>query len=670
MPILVQKFGGTSVADSEKILAAARRAIRAKNEGYQVVMVVSAMGKQTDKLIALAHQITDEPPAREMDMLLSTGEQVSVALMAMAIHALGQEAISMTGAQLGILTDNTHTKARIRSISAERIHQALDAGRIVIAAGFQGVDPEFNITTLGRGGSDTTAVALAAVLEAERCEIYTDVEGVYTADPRVVPEARRLERISYDEMLELASAGAGVMHNRAVEFAKRFGVPIHVRCSFTENEGTLISSDPAPAGAVCGAAMVKDEARLTVLGVPDRPGAAQTVFSKLAARNIALDMIVQNVAAEQRADISFTIPKGELPAALKALDEAVAELGAEGYNYDDQVSKISVVGWGMVDQPGVARKMFEVLAERGINILMITTSLIKISVLVERSLAVEALRAVHEEFELAKPPEPSAAKPQVPQTAAPLSSNGILRHIGGLEDLVIGQITLDDSQARVTMVDVPDTPGLAAQVFEEIAEAGIVVDMIVQSVGRGGRANITFTVERGNFEKAMQAARLLAQGFGGPPPTGSAQVAKLSVFGTGLRSHTSVADRMFRALAAAAINVDMISTSEVCLNAVVDGPDGPAGPLLKAGQAVARSGDGQMARPQAPAPGVEGNWGVVTRNETDKQKAKPYSVWSQDAPIHAGNLVFPPSVPCGRPAGNVQSVGMQAETISHEQGLM
>lgn len=574
MAIVVQKFGGTSVADSEKILAAARRAIRAKNEGHQVVVVVSAMGKQTDKLIALARQITDQPPDRELDMLLSTGEQVSVALMAMAIDALGHEAISLTGAQIGILTDNTHTKARIRSISTERLRQALDAGKIVIAAGFQGVDPEFNITTLGRGGSDTTAVALAAVLGADRCEIYTDVEGVYTADPRVVPEARKMDRISYDEMLELASAGAGVMHNRSVEFAKRFGVPIYVRSSFAETEGTLICGEPGSSQAVCGAAMVKDEARLTVLGVPDRPGAAQTVFSHLAARNIALDMIVQNVAADDRADISFTIPKAELPAALKALDQATAELGAEGYNCDDEVSKISVVGWGMVDQPGVAQKMFDVLAEQGINILMITTSLIKISVLVERSLAVDALRAVHAGFGLSQTPQPPASKPTGAAPAARLASNGVLSRIGGLEDLVIGQITLDDSQARVTMVDVPDTPGLAAQVFEEIAEAGIVVDMIVQSVGRGGLANVTFTVDRPVFDKAMQVARLLAQGFNGPPPTGARTVAKLSVLGTGLRSHTAVADRMFRALAQARINVDMISTSEVCLNAVIDGKHG------------------------------------------------------------------------------------------------
>ena len=276
MPLLVQKFGGTSVADSDKILAAARRAIRPHQRGEQVLVVVSARGHTTDELIELAKEINERPPAREMDMLLSTGEQVSVALMAMAIQALGVPAISFTGAQIGIVTDSFHTKARIRNISTERMVQALDEGKIVIVAGFQGVDEDYNITTLGRGGSDTTAVALAAVLGADACEIYTDVDGVYTTDPRVVPEARKIDRISYDEMLELASLGAGVMHSRSIEFAKKYGVPIHVRSSFSDAEGTWIVAEArrpaARASRVTGAALAKDEARITILGVPDRPG--------------------------------------------------------------------------------------------------------------------------------------------------------------------------------------------------------------------------------------------------------------------------------------------------------------------------------------------------------------------------------------------------------------
>jgi len=370
MSIIVQKFGGTSVADSQKILSAARKAIRARKEGHRVVMVVSAMGKNTDALISLAREISEEPPAREMDMLLSTGEQVSVALMAMAVHSLGHEAISMTGAQIGIVTDSTHTKARIKSISTDRLRGALDQNKIVIAAGFQGIDEAFNITTLGRGGSDTTAVALAAVLRADSCEIYTDVDGVYTTDPRMVPEARRVDRISYDEMLELASAGAGVMHNRSIEFAKKFSVPVHVRSSFSDQPGTMITDQTeAPGMPVCGAAKLKTEALLTVLGVPDRPGAAMTIFSRIADKHIPMDMIVQNVGAKGHADISFTVFRDDLPAALKAVETATAELDVEGYQHDDDVSKISVVGAGMASQPGVAERMFRALAEKGINIL-------------------------------------------------------------------------------------------------------------------------------------------------------------------------------------------------------------------------------------------------------------------------------------------------------------
>jgi len=575
MSILVQKFGGTSVADSQKILAAARKAIRAKMEGRHVVMVVSAMGHTTDHLIELAKQITAQPPAREMDMLLSTGEQVSVALMAMAIHSLGHQAISMTGAQMGIITDSTHTKARIRSISPERIRRALDAGQIVIAAGFQGINPSEDITTLGRGGSDTTAVALAAVLHADACEIYTDVDGVYTTDPRAVPEARRLARISYDEMLELASAGAGVMHNRSIEFGRKFGVPIHVRSSFSDQPGTMICGEPESfEAAVCGAAMIKDEARVTVLGVPDRPGAALTVFSKIAAKNIAIDMIVQNVAADGLADISFTVVRDELPATLKAVEEASRDLGALGYNYDDNVSKLSVVGLGMKTRPGVAQHMFRALATKGINILMITTSEIKISVLVDRDFALDALRTLHAAFELDKEPPGAAAGAAAVGSGASNDTAAAVARMQNMEDLLIDEITLDEDQARATISRVPDKPGLAAQVFEEIAAGGIIVDMIVQSVGRDDVASVSFTVPQKDLAKAIEIAGRLAKRLGCPAPTSCPRVAKLSVFGTGMRSHTGVAARLFRSLAAVGINVEMINTSEVCVNVVVDGRQG------------------------------------------------------------------------------------------------
>ncbi len=577
MPIIVQKFGGSSVADSQKILAAARKAIRAQQQGNQVVVVVSAMGDNTDLLIDLARQITDQPPAREMDMLLSTGEQVSVALMAMAIHSLGHKALSLTGAQIGIMTDSTHTKARIQSISTDRMRKALDAGNIVIAAGFQGIDESFDITTLGRGGSDTTAVALAAVLHADACEIYTDVDGVYTTDPRVVPEARQLRQISYDEMLELATAGAGVMHNRSIEFAKKFCVPVHVRSSFSDTTGTMIVDEPEAAGLpVCGAAMIKNEARVTVLGVPDRPGAAITIFAKVTAKNIPMDMIAQNVAADGRTDISFSVPRDELPQTMRAVEDAVKELGAEGHACDDEVSKISIVGLGMATQPGVAERMFRALAEKGINIQMITTSEIKISVLVAREHAQEALRTVHAEFNLAKEPAGIAAK----AAAAPATSNrvnDVVARMEKMEKLIIEDISLDESQACVTVNSVPDIPGLAAQVFDEVAQSGVVVDMIVQNVGREGRTNISFTMPQRDLEKSLCVIREQAENLGCPPPDSSPRVAKLSVFGVGMKSHTSVASRLFSALAGEGINVDLISTTEVRVNVIVDGAHGEKG---------------------------------------------------------------------------------------------
>ena len=589
MPLIVQKFGGTSVADSTKILAAARKAIRAQQAGNQVVMVVSAMGHNTDILVDLAHEITDHPPAREMDMLLSTGEQVSVALMAIAIESLGAKAISMTGAQIGIRTDSTHTKARIHSISTASMRRALDAGKIVIAAGFQGIDEEYNITTLGRGGSDTTAVALAAVLGADACEIYTDVDGVYTTDPRVLPEARMVKQVSYDEMLELASLGAGVMHSRSIEFAKKFGVPIHVRNSFADIRGTMIVAEPeAPAVAVSGATLVKSEARVTLLGVPDTPGTSLALFSKIAAKNISVDMIVQNVGADSKADISFTVLRDDLKSTLSAVKEAADELGAEGFTHDDNVSKVSVVGLGMAEQTGVAQRMFRALAEAGVNILMITTSEIKISVLVARDQGHTALRTVHRVFELDQPPaqaavadraatETAGRRARAARMSRAKDAVAVVARLQGMEDLTIDDTALDDAQARVTISDVPDTPGIAAQVFERIAAGGIFVDMIVQSFGGEGRANLSFTVPRSALSKAADVARSLAQSLGCGPVTSAPRVAKLSVSGIGMRSHTGVAIRMFRSLAEAGINVEMINTSEVRVNVVIDGDKGLAG---------------------------------------------------------------------------------------------
>lgn len=579
MPLIVQKFGGTSVATPDKILAAARKAIRAQQEGNQVVVVVSAMGHNTDHLIDLSKQVNEEPSAREMDMLLSTGEQVSVALMAMAVQRFGHKAVSLTGAQMGIRTDNSFTKARIKTISTERIKRLLDDGNIVIAAGFQGIDDDFNITTLGRGGSDTTAVSLAAVLKADACEIYTDVDGVYTTDPRVLPEARQMGQISYDEMLELASLGASVMHNRSIEFAKKFNVPICVRSSFSDAPGSMIVAEPESSSvAVCGAALTNDEARVTIQGVPDHPGTSYEIFKRLADRKINTDMIVQNIGQDQRADISFTVPRDELKEALRAVNEAAKVVSATGVTHDEAVSKISVVGLGMAKQTGVAEKMFAALAEAGINIQMITTSEIKISVLVKRSEAQAALRAVHHVFSLHVKPE-DARKWVVGQNInVHLSASDVVERLrnSNMEQLTLLDIDLVGDQARVTLLGVPDTPGLANAVFRKVSDAGIFVDMIVQSCdGYEGETSISFTVPEEQMEECLNVLRSMNYQF--RKIGGSMDIAKLSVSGIGLRSHTSVAIAMFRALAEENINVLMINTSELRVNVVIDGKDGERG---------------------------------------------------------------------------------------------
>ncbi len=584
MSLVVQKFGGTSVADVDKIRAAAQRAIATQQAGHQVVMVVSAMGKQTDFLVSLAADLCKTPPAREMDMLLSTGEQVSVSLMAMAIHALGSEAVSLTGGQIGIRTDSSHTKARIQSISTERIQKFLDKGKIVIAAGFQGIDEDFNITTLGRGGSDTTAVALAAVLGADRCEIYTDVDGVYTTDPRLLPEARKLDVVSHDEMLELASLGAGVMHSRSIEFGKKFGVPIYVRYSgdpqngnLDDKQGTLIGSLPESIDrAVSGAALTQDEAQFTITGVPDQPGTSLAIFSKLADVHVVVDMIVQNIGTEGRADISFTVLGDDLALALEAVEQVASELRAEKVHYDKNVSKVSIVGLGMATQTGVADRMFRVLADQGINIEAITTSDIKISVLVAREQGLAALQAVHREFELEKPADerarfgeklPGAKKPPVVDPA------DVVDHLQHMEDLTIEGITLDATQARVTFSQVPDQPGIVARIFEGIAAHSILIDMIVQSTGHDGLANVSFTVPRKDLAKSCEVVEQLARDLKGTV-THEPEIAILTVTGIGIRSHTGVGIRLFEALTKIGINVDMINTSEMRVNAAVDGKRG------------------------------------------------------------------------------------------------
>ena len=404
MSLIVQKYGGSSVANAGRIQRVARRIVEKKKAGHKLVVVVSALGDTTDELIELAHQITKRPDERELDMLLSTGEQVSVALLAMAIHQLGVKAVSFTGPQVGIITDRFHTKARILDINTRRIQEALREGKVVIVAGFQGKTVSEEITTLGRGGSDLTAVALAKAMRAKHCEIYTDVDGIYTADPRVVPGARKIDRISYDEILELASLGAKVMHSRSIEVGKKFNVPIYVRNSSHYGEGTLITKETKKMEdvVVSGVALTEDEAKVTIFNVPDRPGVAARIFARLAQANINIDMIIQNKTQTKTTDLSFTVFKNELTRALPVVRDVAGKIGAKQVACDENIAKVSVVGVGMRSHSGIASKMFGALARKKINIDMISTSEIKISCVVDGKRGRDAARVIHKEFGLGK----------------------------------------------------------------------------------------------------------------------------------------------------------------------------------------------------------------------------------------------------------------------------
>lgn len=410
MALVVMKFGGSSVADAEKIKRVAGRVIKKKNEKNKVVVVVSAPGDMTDDLITMAQGVTDDPDDREMDMLLATGEQVSIALLSMAINNMGENSISLTGPQAGIYADTTYTKARITKIVPTKVKKELAKNKIVIVAGFQGINPHEDITTLGRGGSDLTAVALAAALKADVCEIYTDVEGVYTTDPRLVPDARKIEYISYEEMLEMAGTGAAVMQARSVEVGKKFNVEIHVRSTFSENTGTLITSEEKIKSrrramedvVVSAVTFDKNQAKLSIVDVQDRPGIAAKVFGELAKVGVNVDMIIQSAAREKYNDISFTVAKPDLKKALVCLEKEKIELRAKDILLDEKVAKVSIIGVGMRSHPGIAAKMFNTLAELGINIQMISTSEIKISCIVKDEDMARSVSELHKAFGLAK----------------------------------------------------------------------------------------------------------------------------------------------------------------------------------------------------------------------------------------------------------------------------
>jgi aspartate kinase len=401
MPVIVQKYGGTSVGSVERIQAVADRVVRSREEGNDVVVIVSAMGDTTDDLMSMARQIAPIPEPRELDMLLTAGERIAMSLLGIAINARGCRAASYTGSQAGIITDTQHGAAKIVEIRPKRIAEALEAGNVVIVAGFQGLSSQYEITTLGRGGSDTTAVAMAAALGAEVCEIYTDVRGVFTSDPRVVEGARKIDLISYEEMLEFAAAGARVLHSRSVEYARRHGVRIHVRSSFEDVPGTWVQEDGEMEGVlISGVALDRDEAKVTLERVPDRPGVAATVFKAIAAEGISIDMIVQNVSHAGATDLSFTAPLVDLTRLQGVMDAVVADIGADRFTVDDDIAKISLVGAGMKTHPGVAADMFDVLAREGINIEMISTSPIRISCVIRKGEGERAVRVVHERFGL------------------------------------------------------------------------------------------------------------------------------------------------------------------------------------------------------------------------------------------------------------------------------
>ena len=580
MALIVQKFGGTSVGSVERIQAVAQRVSETARAGNQVTIVVSAMGKTTDSLVQLAHQIADNPSRREMDMLLSTGEQVSIALLSMALQAMGQDAISLTGAQVGIVTEADHTRARILNIRTERIQRHLQDGKVVVVAGFQGITPstDLEITTLGRGGSDTSAVALAAALGASRCEIFTDVPGILTTDPRLVPEAQLMEKITCDEMLELASLGATVLHPRAVEIARNYGVSLVVRSSWTDAPGTQVVAPIRQPKSLEGLELVHpvdavefdvDQAKVALLRIPDRPGIAARLFGEIASQNLNVDLVIQSIHEGNTNDIAFTVARSNLPraeAVAEAISPALRETPTDSTQaevlVDSQVAKVSIVGAGMIGRPGVAARMFSTLAEAGINIQMISTSEVKVSCTIRMEDCDRAIAALCETFHvtcsLLKDVENKSARAHLPEVCG---------------------AALDQKQAQVAIRYVPDRPGMAARIFQLLADAGVSVDMIIQSQrcrlinGRTTR-DIAFTVAQAEAEQAKAVVENIAAELGCGEIVVEDAIAKVSVVGMGMIDTPGVAARMFEALAKRHINIQMIATSEIKISCLVAESDG------------------------------------------------------------------------------------------------
>ncbi|MEL6578121.1 MAG: aspartate kinase [Cyanobacteria bacterium J06621_12] len=580
MALVVQKYGGTSVGSVERIQAVAQRISQAVQQGDSLVIVVSAMGKTTDTLVKLANDISSNPCSREMDMLLSTGEQVTIALLTMALQELGRAAISLTGAQVGIVTEAEHSRARILQICTDRLERHLNKGEVVVVAGFQGVSnsEDLEITTLGRGGSDTSAVALAASLKADRCEIYTDVPGILTTDPRLVPSAQLMSEITADEMLELASLGAKVLHPRAVEIARNYGMPLVVLSSWSDRPGTrVVSRLPQPrslqgmeiAKAVDGVEVDRDQAKIALLRVPDFPGVAASLFGEISTQNIDVDLIIQSIHEGNTNDIAFTVVNRVLKAA-SAVAEAIApalrsnpdKLDEAEVLIDRQIAKVAISGAGMIGRPGIAAKMFKTLADAKINIQMISTSEVKVSCVIDESECDRALHLLSQAFDIDRSSQKEITSSQYQGDHPPVRG-----------------VALDTNQAQIAIRHVPDTPGMAAQIFTLLARKNISVDAIIQSqrchiINDLPTRDIAFTVAQSDAELACEVIAQLDRETGCGQVSGDTAIAKLSVVGAGMVGHPGVAAKFFAALAQEKINIQMITTSEIKISCVIDETDG------------------------------------------------------------------------------------------------
>ncbi|MGJ3249916.1 MAG: aspartate kinase [Elainellaceae cyanobacterium] len=600
MGLIVQKYGGTSVGSVERIRAVAQRVFNAAQAGQSIVVVVSAMGKTTDQLVKLASEISTNPSHREMDMLLSTGEQVSIALLSMALQELGQPAISMTGAQVGIVTEAAHTRARILHIQTERVERHLKDGKVVVVAGFQGITGthDLEITTLGRGGSDTSAVALTAALGGEACEIYTDVPGILTTDPRLVPEAQLMPEITADEMLELASLGAKVLHPRAVEIARNYGVTLVVRSSWTDDPGTrVVSPIPQPrslegleiAQPVDGVEVDENQAKIALLRVPDRPGVAARLFGEIASQRVDIDLIIQSIHEGNTNDIAFTVSRLSLSRA-----EAVAEAIAPALRHDPansneaevlierNTAKVSIAGAGMIGRPGVAAQMFIALADAGVNIQMISTSEVKVSCAIDLADCDRAVAALCTMFDIKSSPvraDSSGSSHRSSLSSSQPSAQSPAYQSSSHASTIVRGAALDLKQARLAIRYVPDRPGMAAEIFRPLAERHISVDTIIQSqrcrlIDGTPTRDIAFTVAQADADTAYEILDALAPELGCREIAIDRAIAKVSVVGVGMIGSPGVAARMFNALADESINIQMITTSEIKISCVVAESDG------------------------------------------------------------------------------------------------